>query len=333
MIKTIYKGILDNSSPNVRNKIQRSVNYLQSKPRIANNTKVLDKGLVVISADFELAWAFQFSKQTKDPLKKAQLARKNMPLLLDLFDTYNIPITWATVGHLFLDSCKKGDHDWMSRIDHFDNHWLFNKGDWYQNDPYSNCKRDNSWYAPDLVEKILNSKASHEIGCHTFSHINCRDKVCSANVLRDELEAWNNSASKFGIKAKSFVFPGGTYGNFDVLKEFDYKIYRVKNNSFEMGLPLFDKNGLLQTFSTGAFGEMGVGLDPQIYIKKFKRILDKAAKNKTVCHLWFHPSVNQNTVKEVMPEVIRYIAELREKGIMEVVKMGELDSVKYRDNI
>ena len=41
------------------------------------------KSVLMISADFELAWAFRFTKTQKDPvanaLEKARLARKNFP--------------------------------------------------------------------------------------------------------------------------------------------------------------------------------------------------------------------------------------------------------------
>ena len=48
-------------------------------------------------------------------LKKAKQSRENVPVLLKIFEDFNIPITWATVGHLFLESCNKGDHDWMEK--------------------------------------------------------------------------------------------------------------------------------------------------------------------------------------------------------------------------
>jgi hypothetical protein len=64
-------------------------------------------GLVVFSADFEMAWAFRYSKTLASKAVEIGLKeRENVPTLLDLFDKYQIPATWATVGHLFLNECS-----------------------------------------------------------------------------------------------------------------------------------------------------------------------------------------------------------------------------------
>ena len=138
------------------------------------------KAVITISADFELAWAWQWSKQ-KDALKtainKSRATRKNISNILEVAEKYNIPITWATVGHLFLKSCNS--HKEMSQLKSFENDfWKFNNSDWFINDPYSNYKEEPHWYAPDLINQIIKSPVNHEIGCHTFSHIDCREVLC-----------------------------------------------------------------------------------------------------------------------------------------------------------
>ena len=45
-----------------------------------------------------------------------------------------IPITWATVGHLFLDSCR--DYENHPTLENFENDfWLFDKDNWFENVP------------------------------------------------------------------------------------------------------------------------------------------------------------------------------------------------------
>mgnify|MGYP003622244240 CR=1 FL=1 len=71
------------------------------------------KSVLLISADFELAWAWRYSKNkgnAKSAIEKAVSERKNLPKILSVCDDYNIPVTWATVGHLFLESCQKTNH-------------------------------------------------------------------------------------------------------------------------------------------------------------------------------------------------------------------------------
>jgi len=72
------------------------------------------KAVIIFSADFEMAWGWRFSKRgSHNPLvyaiRQAEQTRRNFPELLKLFDRYNVPVTWATVGHLFLDRCHKSN--------------------------------------------------------------------------------------------------------------------------------------------------------------------------------------------------------------------------------
>ena len=94
------------------------------KPTMNRNiNSPLKKAVVVLSADFEMAWAFRASKTVKDATKRGLRERKNVPEIIALLDKYNIPITWATVGHLFLEKCsrkKNGKaHPNMPRPKHF----------------------------------------------------------------------------------------------------------------------------------------------------------------------------------------------------------------------
>jgi len=173
------------------------------------------KTVLLISADFELAWAWQYAKSFTDPVKEAKKIalreRENIPLILELCNNYNIPITWATVGHLFLDSCNRINgvaHMEIQRLPHFENDfWRYSGEDWFENDPCSDNKDAPEWYCPDLIKMILDARVKHEIGCHTFSHIDCRDEICSHEVFDSEINACKEAAKSFGIELKSFVHP------------------------------------------------------------------------------------------------------------------------------
>jgi len=54
-----------------------------------------------VSADFELSWAFR-ALPAPQCAEMARRDRSNVPWLLKTLDDLDIPITWATVGHLFL---------------------------------------------------------------------------------------------------------------------------------------------------------------------------------------------------------------------------------------
>jgi peptidoglycan/xylan/chitin deacetylase (PgdA/CDA1 family) len=245
--------------------------------------------------------------------------------MLRLLNDYKISITWATVGHLMLDKCNYDDHDWMRRIPHFDHPWNFTHGDWYDHDPHSDWKLAPEWYASDLVEQIVNSNINQEIGCHTFSHINCSDKNCPSGVLEDEIEAYIKASKRYTIKLDAFVFPGGTFGNFPVLKKHGFKIYRI-DSKYKLAFPYRDSLGMLCTVSSYAFGEKGLGYSKEYSINKFKRFIDKAIKTGTVAHFWFHPSMDDFTLNNVLPSVLNYAAKKRDEQKLWIGTMGEIAS-------
>ena len=276
------------------------------------------KAILIISADFELAWAWQYAN-TQNPyhlaLEKAKQARHNIPNILNLCEKYNIPITWATVGHLFLESCQKKKnvpHPEIRRLDHFENnYWKFDKGDWFQNDPCSNVQENPEWYAPDLIQQILDSKVHHEIGCHTFSHIDCRDEVCSSEVFNNEIEACKSEAEKLGLQLKTFVHPAHTIGNLDNLVKQGFTSFRTDYRNF-LGYPIKHQNGLWEFEQTAEFVyRKNWSVDYHIY--RYITIIKRAIKSNTVCLLWFHPSFDPIVVEKIWPVVFRFIDKNREK--------------------
>jgi peptidoglycan/xylan/chitin deacetylase (PgdA/CDA1 family) len=333
-LRRLYKNIYSSLPKSFQGEISKVVFKYSDKPSVKakGNNYFPDgaKGGFVISADFELAWAWRYSKTSRQPFKlaleKAKQERENVPVFLKMFEEYNIPITWATVGHLFLESCKKGDHDWIKRIPHFNNHWLFEKGDWYDYDPCSDYKNAPEWYAPDLIEMILKSNVNHEIGSHSFSHLHFRDQVCPPDAADDDIKACIDIASKWGVELKSMVFPGGTNGNYQTLVKYGFTNYRL-NSEYDLFYPEKDKLNLVRLPSSFSFEDMGFNWSKEYYIYRYKKYLDKAIETGTVCHGWFHPSEAPWIVNDVFPEVLKYAAQLREKGLLYIATMNDMSSL------
>jgi len=333
-IKSIYSNVYPSLPKSIQGNLSKLIFKYGNKPTVKNNgSKKFPggcKGGVVISADFELAWAWRYTKTNKEPfkhaLKKAKQEIVNIPVFVKSLEEYNIPITWATVGHLFLDSCKKEDHDWMRRIPHFDNHWLFDKGDWYDYDPCSDYKKAPEWYAPDLIELILNSKAKHEIGSHSFSHLHFNDNICPDFVADDDIKACVDAAAKLDIKLESMVFPGGTNGNYQALAKHGFTNYR-QNSEYDLFYPKIGKCNLVKLPSSFSIEDTGFNWSKEYYIHRYKKYVDKAIETGTVCHAWFHPSESLLVVNELFPEFLKYISGLREKGDLFIGTMSQFSSL------
>lgn len=276
------------------------------------------KSVLTLSADFELAWAWRFSKGVDHPIKlalqKARRARANMPELIQLCEQYNIPITWATVGHLFLKECTcEGSlpHPHLQRLKHFENgYWKFAEGDWFKDDPCSNVKDAPEWYCPDLLDMIQHSNVKHEIGCHTFSHIDCRDAVCPPEVFRQEMQECQKLAAERGIELKTFIYPAHTVGNIKELPQLGFTNYRTNLGNI-LGYPVKHANGLWEIKSSFQL-EWRKDWSVDYHIQRSKTIIDRAIKNNSVCHFWFHPSFEREYVEEVLPAILAYLDQHRE---------------------
>ena len=284
-------------------------------------------GAVVFSADFEMAWAWRYAKSDRDPVKYGLKARSNIPILLQMFEEYSVPVTWATVGHLFLNRCTKNNgasHPELKRPPFFENKvWQYKSGDWYDHDPCSDVGTDPAWYAPDLLQKIIGSKIGHEIGCHTFSHIDCSSEHCTAKILDDEIGECLRLARKIGVNLKSMVFPGGTNGHYEILKKHGLTNYRI-NSEYDLFYPEKDKFGLWALPSTASIQSHEFGWDLNYYVKYFAQYINKAISTGTVCHLWFHPSVDNFCLNEIFPRVLKLVRQKADQMKLWIVTMGDL---------
>src|SRR6266581_350968 len=130
-----------------------------------------------ISADFELSWAWRGWRSAEETRERATRERLDVPHLIGLLEEYGIPITWATVGHLFLEGCGRGEdgraHPQIPRPPVMVNppamcRWT---GDWYRHDPctdyhlffFSSRRRHTRWTG-DWSSDVCSSDLSPTLG-------------------------------------------------------------------------------------------------------------------------------------------------------------------------
>jgi len=303
-------------------------------------SKALDKPIFIISLDVELLWGYVAYPLHKvvDLLKRDdKKGRGCIDLLLSLFEKYNIPATWAVVGHLFLDHCECEDeipHKDMPRF----------KDDWYSFDPCTDIQKDPLYYGRDIVEKILSSRIKHEIGYHSFSHVVFSE--CSQEVAEAEIKEGIKLAKNFGITLKSFVFPENKIGHIDILKKYGFKIYRGEN-----GCRKYDpsQNILVRKFNGGinkivappvkpkwkdGIWEIRSSMyfcDPQIKFSVLLRAklgLYRAIRSKKVFHIFLHPHdlLWYPSLKTDLDKFLGIVARKRNEGKIEVMTMGDFAS-------
>ena len=244
-------------------------------------------GKLTISIDLELAWGV-WDHLTATDLRLAESAERPIcAALIELFDRYRVPATWAVVAALLDDASASA-----------------------RPGPKA-C-----WFAPDIIERLLNNKAGHEIGSHSGRHIYF--DTASADDARADLEFARSVHGAHGLGFRSFVFPRGSAGHLDAVAGVGLKVF----NAAEVGwveaarrlgsrpgriANLFDK--LLPVAPRSARPEergelvhipkcmllMGRNgprrfILPAVTRAKLRAGLRRAQETAGIFHLWFHPA-------------------------------------------
>jgi peptidoglycan/xylan/chitin deacetylase (PgdA/CDA1 family) len=275
-----------------------------------------------ISADFELNWAFRsLSAEHRDRLGAAE--RLNVPYILDLLSEFSVPITWATVGHLFLASCVREEetaHRDMPRPP-FNERW---QGDWYKHDPCSDLRRDPLWYAPDLIEQVMRAKVGHEVGSHSFSHIDFSPQTSNPELVEREMEQCLAAMAPLGLKLRSLVYPFNHMGHsyHDLLHKFGIIAVRHRDDRIRLSYPERSACGVYKIYESMNLRSA----NRYNYRDKAELFIDHAVEQGSSYHLWFHPSDPRSVFEKEFYEILQIIQRQREAGNVWVATMGDLAS-------
>ena len=309
-------------------------------------------GTMVLSIDFELSWGmFDLLPIAKLNAQSVE-ERKRIKRLLALLDRYEIPATWAMVGHLMLDGCARGQ-DGTTHSDiapHANYSWF--PHDWYHHDPCTAAALAPGWYAPDILEWIREARVRHEIGSHSFGHIYYGDPECSPPIARADLKAAVEAAAQKGVTLKSFVFPRNQVGHLEILKSFGLRSYRgaepplirCGHGVLQQAIHFLDQLFALRPRSVRAeetlpglwnipgnhFYMAHNGLRKVIpmasRVLKGKRGINWAVRSGGLYHFWFHPfnlNVDSEAMLSGLEKIFSHAHRMREKGLLNILTMDE----------
>lgn len=296
-------------------------------------------GAITVSVDAELAWGYH---DWSDPPERLTGARAGWQTAMDVFEEYDVPATWAVVGHLFLDECD-GTHPEIPR-----------GAGWFDADPGTAVAEDDLWYAPDLVDGLRESPVDHEIACHSFSHVEMGAPETTHAVADAEVRACVEAAAAADLSLESFVFPRNDVGHRDVLADHGFTCYRGRRPD-----PWYADSRLrpfwkLASWSVGgavppivrpAIDEYGlVDVPASLYLFSFegapraavkpvwqtpivdlaRRGIDAACDTGGLFHVWLHPhNLLQPDGRKRLAAILAYADERRADGDLAVQTMAE----------
>jgi len=209
-----------------------------------------------ISIDTELGHPYKDSQVIKS---RGKQGRYNVNRYLELFQKYEIPATWAILGYLFLDEQYIDEFEISKQIDISTRDYIF---------------------APDIIEKIIESSVNQEIGSHGFQHIDYSKS--SKEEIKNDISKSIKALKIFKLTPNSFVFPYNHYNEYslDQLREHGYKIVRIHHT---------ENPNINIKYSRALFGISSI--TPVKYLFK---LVDFFKKYDIHFHIYIHPQNNKS---------------------------------------
>ena len=296
-------------------------------------------GDVVLSIDAELSWGHHDLERPPDRIADA---REGWYGALQLLENYDVPATWAIVGHLMLADCdgRHADHpigpSWFPCSD----------------DAASSA---GGFCAPDLIETVLSAEQDHEIASHSFSHVVMNGDEVTPAVAAAELSASRAAAERLGLELESFVFPRNRVDHRGALADAGFRCYRgtrpkqwyddstlrplAKLADWSMPwsqppivTPTVDEHGLVDvpaslylfSFEGGARrAAKRLGYRPIVAVAK--RGIEAAAEADGVFHMWLHPhNLLQPDGVQRLDAILDYLDRRRAETDLTVRTMAEV---------
>lgn len=322
-----------------------------------------DTGKLVISLDFELFWGVRDKRSVDSYGANILAVQQVIPALLDTFDRAGVKATFSTVGFLF----ARNKEELLSFIP--DRKPLYSD---LRLSPYpeiATIGKDEStdpYHFGYSLLQMIRDNGNHEIGTHTFCHYYCLEPGQGPEDFRADLEAAQKIAGAKGLHLRSLVFPRNQFNSeyLAVCEACGLDSYRGNPDSwlyagrnkneeslFRRALRIIDAyvnisghhchtpdyilNGPLVNVAGSRFlrpwSRKLRWLEP-LRLRRIKRAMRHAARNKLLFHLWWHPhnfGANLNENMHFLEEILRYYRELhRQYGFGSATMSAITDQLK-----
>lgn len=315
----------------------------------------MKRGVLITSLDFELFWGMQDGWKLEEYEKNVLGGRRAISEMLNLFVSYGIHATWATVGFMFADNYEELKKYFPSKS----KRPSYKKKELSSYRCFSTIGKDEKqascFYGSSLIKKI-SKVPGQEIGSHTFSHYYCREQGQTVEQFEADMLAAKAIARDKGYEIKSVVLPRNQSKTeyIKILKKLGFICYRGEEDDWihtkiktkkmlrglrlvDVYLPLTGYGGYIPENEDGIWNLVGsrmykpffkpLGFAEKIKMHRIKRQMLHAAKNGLTFHLWWHPhnvGVKTKYHLKQLEEIFTYYNYLKCKYGMRSLNMSEM---------
>ncbi len=322
----------------------------------------MNKSVFIISLDFELHWG-GFEKW---PLKIYQEyflnTRKIIPEMLAYFRQYEVHTTWATVGMLFHDS-KTSLLDVAPSLKPSYKSPELSAYNFIEIEGIGLTETEDPFhFAGSLIKQIL-AIPFQELSSHTFAHYYCNEPGQTVEQFRADLQAAQISASKYGKKLRSLVFPRNQFNEEYLRACYDEGFIAVRDNPRDWfwNIQSTQHESVWKRLNRGMDAYFPIGkkntytfeslqhrpgfpicipasrlLRPyrpkELFLNKVKLVrinseMERAARNGEIYHLWWHPhnfGDHPHESLQGLKNILDNFSRCRDKYGMRSLSMGEV---------
>lgn len=256
--------------------------------------------------------------------------------LVQMFASYDIPATFAYVMAFLLTPTERQGFGHLLERDGRDDPWMEHVWQAWE------AGHTQGWFQPEALAVVL-ADGRHEVACHGFSHRSLADDAISAESAREELDAAQAVALVKGVELKTLVYPRNQVGHRAILRDNGFIGYREKLS--RPGGALGRIYRLAEEFNVAARAQkpefiLADGLVPippgfffnwqfgsrrlvpgRVTVTRWKNLLDAAASDGGVVHLWLHPHnlITAPQTGDNLARVLAHAALLRDRGSIEII--------------
>ncbi len=314
----------------------------------------MENGKFIISLDFELMYGLTGLYTYPEYKKNIDGVPEAVEKILGLFEEYDISATWAVVGMMFLKGKKELINNLPDRKPNYKNKKVSNY------EALDDIFDGKAYFASDLISKVAQTKGQ-EIATHTFSHYYCDEKGQTKADFDADLSKTIEIHTNLGYeKPVSIIFPKNMVNEkyMDVLKKNNIRTYRGTPKIWIDKVPLNILKRMCRLIDiffniTGyqcfvpEYSELinipasrflrhydGINLLEKLKIRRIKKQMEHAAKNKKCFHLWWHPHNFGNAVEENIKnlrEILEYYKQLEQQYDFKSINMKNLGEQIYED--
>ena len=303
-------------------------------------------GLFVLSLDTEIAWGTYTHAERRQRVEAFDRYRENLARLLTLLDDFDVPSTWAIVGHLFLEPGEAPPAGLLQPR----YAWGGSPGIVEAPDP----SHPDWYYGRDTVEMIRRARVGHEIATHTYTHAIAGDPAVTPEIWSSQLATCAELHKAQGLPFLSLVYPWNDVAHTESLATHGLVAFRGRercwyerlprpwmraghllHRALSLPAPTYAARDLVPVVDGVVDIPASQLLMPYDGIRRFiptasrvrqaRRAIREAAGSDRLFHLWFHP-FNLGSSPEMfvgLEAILEIVAEHRERAGLRVATMAE----------